>query len=190
MNTRGKDLLDLCKVNDILIANGRKRGDIFGKFTSHQYNGSAVNDYLLMPYDFEHKISQFTVGDYAPWLSDHCPIMTHMNLTNLKEDEGIKLKSKPKQVEPSFIMDLEAKNKFLNELKSERNVQIFKDLLENNDLTALNMGASIKTIIMENAANCNIKKEKPRKKTRSNLPHGSMVFAKMLKIRLKSMEMS
>ena len=91
-NTRGKDLLDLCKVNDLLIANGRKPGDIFGKYTSHQYNGSAVNDYMLMSNYFEHKIFKFTVGDYAPWLSDHCPISTFMALNNLlqggnKEEE-------------------------------------------------------------------------------------------------------
>ena len=48
-NPRGKDLIDLCKVNDLLIANGRTSGDLFGKLTSHQYNGSALNDYLLVP---------------------------------------------------------------------------------------------------------------------------------------------
>ena len=55
VNQRGKELLDLCKVNDLLITNGRKVGDLFGKFTSHQYNGSALNDYLLTPYIFQQK---------------------------------------------------------------------------------------------------------------------------------------
>ena len=34
MNQRGRELLDLCKVNDLLITNGRKVGDLFGKFTT------------------------------------------------------------------------------------------------------------------------------------------------------------
>ena len=49
INTRGKELLDLCKLNDFLIVNGRSIGDLFGKFTSHQWNGSSVSDYLLSP---------------------------------------------------------------------------------------------------------------------------------------------
>ena len=51
-NKRGKELLDICKVNELLITNGRKVGDLFGKFTSHQWNGSALNDYLLTPVPF------------------------------------------------------------------------------------------------------------------------------------------
>ena len=66
MNQMGKELLDLCKVNDLLIANGRKAGDLFGKFTSHQYNGSALNDYLLAPNSFLDKVSHFSVSDYTP----------------------------------------------------------------------------------------------------------------------------
>ena len=42
MNQRGRELLDLCKVNDMIISNGRKIGDLFGKYTSHQWNGSAL----------------------------------------------------------------------------------------------------------------------------------------------------
>ena len=57
VNQRGKELLDLCKANDMLITNGRKVGDLFGKLTSHQWNGSALNDYLLAPDYFQHKIT-------------------------------------------------------------------------------------------------------------------------------------
>ena len=43
-NTRGNELLDFCKTNDCVIVNGRKIGDIFGKYTSHQWNGSSLVD--------------------------------------------------------------------------------------------------------------------------------------------------
>ena len=46
-NERGKDLLDLCKASDMLIVNSRKSGDIFGKYTSFQWNGSRVVDYVI-----------------------------------------------------------------------------------------------------------------------------------------------
>ena len=44
---RGVELLDFCKSFDYSLLNGRKTGDIFGKYTSFQWNGSRVVDYVL-----------------------------------------------------------------------------------------------------------------------------------------------
>ena len=60
-NTRGNDLLDICKVNDMLVLNGRTSGDIFGKYTCHNWNGSSVVDYFLCPNDFSNRIPTFSV---------------------------------------------------------------------------------------------------------------------------------
>ena len=76
INTRGKELLDVCKLNDFLIMNGRKVGDIFGNLTSHQWNGSSAVDYFIAPNTFAQNILNFSVGKYIPWISDHCPIYT------------------------------------------------------------------------------------------------------------------
>ena len=65
-NTRGNELLDICKLNDMLILNGRTTGDIFGKFTCHNWNGSSVVDYFLAPNQFCDRISNFSVGKYIP----------------------------------------------------------------------------------------------------------------------------
>ena len=35
---RGKELLELCKSLQLVVLNGRKIGDLFGKFTSLQWN--------------------------------------------------------------------------------------------------------------------------------------------------------
>ena len=43
---RGKELLELCKSLGLIILNGRKVGDIFGKYTSFQWNGCSVVDYV------------------------------------------------------------------------------------------------------------------------------------------------
>ena len=61
-NNRGGELLDFCKANDFLIANGRKSGDLFGKLTCHQWNGSSVADYLVT--SNIDQITRFRVGNY------------------------------------------------------------------------------------------------------------------------------
>ena len=55
-NPRGKELLDTCKLNALMIMNGHKIGDLFGEFICHEWNGSSMVDYLLCPNTFFHKI--------------------------------------------------------------------------------------------------------------------------------------
>ena len=50
VNKRGKDFLDICRINDLCIANGRTLGDLFGKYTCHQKKGSSVVDYHVFSY--------------------------------------------------------------------------------------------------------------------------------------------
>ena len=83
-NTRGNEL------NDLLILNGRTPGDIFVKFTCHNWNGSSVVDYFLVPNQFCERISNFSVSTYIPWLSDHCIIKTQILMKdNLKKKPSI-----------------------------------------------------------------------------------------------------
>ena len=155
VNPRGKELLDLCKVNDLLIANGRKIGDLFGKLTSHQYNGSALNDYLLAPNYSMQKISHFKVGDFTPWLSDHCPIYSTISLHTLSKDNTPRVK--PQEVTPKYLFDPNTKEDFCNGLKSEANTQKFQELLANESLSALNLGSSMKSLLLGNANTCQIR---------------------------------
>ena len=87
MNTRGNELLDFCKTNDYLIVNGRKLGDIFGNYTSHQWNGSSVVDYFIASNANLEKILNFSIGEFVPWLSDHCPVDTNLILKRLESNE-------------------------------------------------------------------------------------------------------
>ena len=161
VNPRGKELLDLCKVNDLLIANGRKIGDLFGKFTSHQYNGSALNDYFLAPNYFMQKISHFKVGDFTPWLFDHCPIYSTISLHTLSKDNTPR--EKPQEVTPKYFFDPNTKEDFCNGLKSEANTQKFQELLANESLSALNLGSSMKSLLLGNANTCQIRVAKGNK---------------------------
>ena len=47
INSRGNDLLDMCRSLDLNIINGRKTGDLFGKYTCFKWNGNSLVDYLL-----------------------------------------------------------------------------------------------------------------------------------------------
>ena len=161
VNPRGRELLDICRVHDLLIANGRVTGDIFGKYTSHQYNGSALNDYLLVPNKFYQRISNFMVGDYSPWLSDHCPIYSNISL-NSTMDSKTQMENH-NDIDPSFIFDTNAKNKFSDGLKSMQMKGKINALIENNDLSAKTMGNSIKLVLIENAKKCKIKIRKKRR---------------------------
>ena len=95
------------------------------------------------------------------WLSDHCPISTFITLN--KALHGENRVEELKDTEPSFIFDLNAKSLFLSELKSKDNADNLKKILENNSLSSLNVGAAIKTILLESAARCKIKKRKQPK---------------------------
>ena len=71
---RGRELLEMCKSLGLLILNGRKVGDLYGAYTSFQWNGSSVVDYVLASNSIYSSVSYFKVGNYIPWLSDHCAL--------------------------------------------------------------------------------------------------------------------
>ena len=58
------------------ILNGRTLGDFIGKFTSINYNGLSVVDYVLASENFilQAHIHSFTVDDLTTF-SDHRPIL-------------------------------------------------------------------------------------------------------------------
>ena len=119
VNPRGKELLDVCKLNDFLILNGRRVGDLSGKLTSHQWNGSAVVDYFLSPNEFIKNIPKFKIGQFIPWLSDHCPLHTTISVNGLKnKNKCDKTNSNLKSLHPGFIWDTNATSRYKTGLKS------------------------------------------------------------------------
>ena len=64
---------------------------------------------------------------------------------------------KPKEIEPSYIFDATAVQAYCDGLKSEENIQQLQELLQNNSLSALNMGSALKSLLMENAGKCKIR---------------------------------
>ena len=116
INHRGSELLELCKALDINIINGRTTGDLFGSYTMFNWNGSSVVDYLLSSGNISHKVLSFKVGEFTPWLSDHCPIYSTIELS---KDVGVNCPLTPKKKAPlRFVWSETGKRDYLNMLNS------------------------------------------------------------------------
>jgi hypothetical protein len=124
-NKRGIELLDMCKSLELNILNGRTVGDPFGDFTSFQAKGSSVVDYLITSNSLISEIATFSVGDFIPWLSDHCPIVYDLEINEEldKSDPKHPLKPAPKQ----YVWSESGIEKFKEELQKPEN----KDKLQN-----------------------------------------------------------
>ena len=117
INTRGKDFLDICRIHDLCIANGRTLGDIFGKYTCHQKKGSSVVDYLISPYKALKNITNFAVGDYMPDLSDHCPLQSTIR-SNIMIEERVFNEVHLKDTPNRYIWRQDSSETFRTKLRS------------------------------------------------------------------------
>ena len=52
---------NMSKSSGLVILNGRKTGDVFGKLTSFQWNGSSVADYVIVSQSIYDNIEYFKV---------------------------------------------------------------------------------------------------------------------------------
>ena len=58
---RGKELIELCKSLGLVTLNGRKIGDLFGNYTSFQWNGNSVVDYVLVDQSIFSSVNFFKI---------------------------------------------------------------------------------------------------------------------------------
>ena len=167
LKTRGKELLDICKMNDYLITNGRTVGDLYGKYTSHQWNGSSVVDYFIAPNNFANRIVEFNVGEYLPWLSDHCPTYATILLKDCKKQINEQTEKLTK-VTPGFVWDENARITYADGLSSSEIESKIENLINDNNLNSHNLATEIKDILLKNAIKCKLKCKKPPGKQDDN----------------------
>ena len=72
-NLRGKKFLDLLSCTNLSLLNGAMIGDIFGEFTSINYNGASVVDYMAASEGVRKLVKSFKVLDLNRF-SDHKPL--------------------------------------------------------------------------------------------------------------------
>ena len=109
LNTRGQDILDICKNNELYILNGRTAGDIFGSITCRRWNGCSIVDYGICSHSLVKNVISFRIAPALPWLSDHSAIhLTISTLTNVKKTGK---KDQIKEIPPSYVWDIDAEAK-------------------------------------------------------------------------------
>ena len=162
INKRGKELLDICKVNDLVIANGRTIGDLWGSYTCHQKTGSSVVDYLLTSFNARKHVLSFSIGTYMPNLSDHCSLQTTINIgCKLERQEfiGVDLQNLPNR----YIWTLDDDAAFENKLKSDAFKQKVNNIMgeENNP----DLVHKIHDLLTTAANEINVRKTRKKHKT-------------------------
>ena len=78
INARGKLLLDFLSSTNLSLLNGCMVGDILGEFTSLNYRGQSVVDYMATSGKMKNFINNFRVMDLTS-LSDHKPCLCTFN---------------------------------------------------------------------------------------------------------------
>lgn len=79
VNTRGRKLIEICKLMNVRILNGRCGLDNgIGNFTCVRYNGRSVVDYVIVTEDIFPLITHFEIGHREE--SDHFPVLFNLSL--------------------------------------------------------------------------------------------------------------
>ena len=79
INEHGRRLVEYCAATKSFIANGRTLGDLHGKFTCHEHNGSSAVDYAVVDESMADYVQTFQVLDPNRG-SDHCAIKINIRL--------------------------------------------------------------------------------------------------------------
>ena len=114
-NSYGKCLLELCKHNDLLIANGRSNGDIPGRVTLIHTQCTSTLDYALLSSPLMSKVLYFKVSD-PTYLSDHNHITLKLKV-NKQHTIDNTLHFHP--IKPGFIWNEISAAQFSSALKSD-----------------------------------------------------------------------
>ena len=81
-NKYGRKLVDLCLATNSYILNGRTLGDVQGKLTCYQPQGTSTVDYAIVNETLLQQIVTFRVS--TPTISDHTTISLQMKITILR----------------------------------------------------------------------------------------------------------
>ena len=140
--------------------------EIFGKCTSHNWNSSSAVDLCISSYELFNSISNFTVGPYIPWLSDHCMISTTINVNGNARCTVEQMT--PIDVHPGWVWNESARETFQNNLSSPYYREKFEALLSNVSLSPVELAKSIKLLLLENTKTSCLREKKTVNDDNSN----------------------
>ena len=169
LNSKGKELLDLCKTYSLCIINGRKTGDILGNFTSFQPGGNGVVDYAIVSHGLFESILTFHVGGYKPWLSDHCPIHYSIDIGRVYEGGNDTKEHNSHPLPTLWYWEENCGGKFETYLKNEETSKRIEEITSYSD--GDKMVKELNTLLISAAGACGVKKKKQKNtKNKMNPP--------------------
>jgi hypothetical protein len=96
IDTRGKELLDMCISNQLRILNGRTFGDTFGAYTCYKPAGCSVVDYVIVSQHLLCQILYMQISNFYAGMSDcHCKLSFKILASYQREIINRKLKDFP-----------------------------------------------------------------------------------------------
>ncbi|CAB3984539.1 Hypothetical predicted protein, partial [Paramuricea clavata] len=138
INTYGKSLAELCCGNELIILNGRTKGDYIGQFTCHTYSGASVVDYTVVSSEILQSIKHFTVSSITEF-SHHCFLSFALEAEpRLGVDKGETLQLLP--LPASFVWNDNLKDtlreNFINSNVSSEMNTLFESLNETDSVVS------------------------------------------------------
>ena len=146
--------------------NGKKTGDPWGKITSYQWNGRAVVDYVIVSCELFKTVTSFMVGDYSPWVSDHCPLLFEMHSVKHSNKTTEKLKELPQK----YHLCPRDKEKFVETLNSNDIREKLTKLNTSSHLEPQKSTSKLIDIMTDTCEKAGIKPSKQNVKMKINEP--------------------
>ena len=172
VNNYGRNLMDLCIASDVIVLNGRTKGDMLGKFTCYEYNGQSVVDYHVVSKTLFQNVIVMRVHNLTEY-SDHTPISLLLNLeTPIIDPTSQNLNSNTSHMIPSFKWNEESKDRYQftfsqpdiqNEIITvlKKDNENTKDFIDNivNDTSNIYINVAKKSLALrKQKKNCNLQK--------------------------------
>ena len=150
-------------INNLKILNGRKIGDLAGKYTCHHYNGSSTVDYIMTETDLFDKVRYFQVFPLTLF-SDHYPIIENMDIKSINSKSKNTDQKNHIKAPGYFKWDINSKQKILKYLNSN---EFNKPLDSPNKNDSLNLAVTnLTNILIHLSKKCLTFKSRSNKKKR------------------------
>ena len=160
-----------------LLLTDAKLVTYLGNILPKQWTGSRVVDYVLSESSQLDKITDFRVGAFRPWLSDHCPL--HYNLS-------LKRKLKPLQrthsvnyedIPDKYVWDHSSTAKFEEYLSSEVPGVLFENIMTDpENINPAKFAEMITNGILKRVTDSGIKTKKKHKHDKPNKNNNATWF--------------
>ena len=163
IDTKLKELLDLCISQQLRVLNGRTLGDLQGNYTCFTPNGASVVDYTIVSEDALQNILYFKILEFNPTLSDcHCKLEWEMSANySLTPTSSEECSMHPMPLR--YIWSENYTSAFQEALSSsalQLEIDHFLSTTDMETVTNINTAASELANIFTNAADISLKKSK------------------------------